>query len=193
MDAEPKCHICRDLGKISTGYGGVDVCPACSGGKRALYLEPEIDQDEGSDVTVRAWTTDGKACISFIVRDTNALVIRTGFEPSPEVTVSERHTHPAFVRIDREGWVTPDALLDLLDRDKAGLLTLLDHHSGQERSEPTLLRQVLKMTYTAYNEATLLDRALDTLKVIAKSGSLTGEGAAAQAFLDKHKEALHGR
>lgn len=197
MMTEPKCRVCNDQGKIKVGFGNTDLCPACSGGTRVLYLEPEIEQEAGEDVTVRAWTTDGKACISYVVRDTNALMVRTGFEPDLKVAVTQRFTHAAFVRVDREGWMTPDALLDLLALDKAGDLTLLDDHLGGVRSEPTLLTQTLKMAYAAYSEATLLDRALVALKAIASGGGEGAEqsasGATAQAFLDKHKEALHVR
>ncbi|UTC28807.1 hypothetical protein MARCHEWKA_02950 [Brevundimonas phage vB_BpoS-Marchewka] len=200
MDADIRCRLCGDRHeiKVPTDHGPVmKPCPACAGGDLVLYLEPEIEQDEGSDVTVRAFAADGSTSLGFVIRDTNALTIRTNHVGGTNVSITARDTHAAFVRTDREGWMTPDALLDLIQHDKAGLLTLLDQHLGWERSESTLLTQTLQMAYRAYHEATLLDRALSVLTAIAQGGGegaqQSAAGASAQAFLDQHKEALHGR
>lgn len=75
MTSEPKCRTCSDLGKISLGYGRSDLCPSCGEGAQRLYLEPELDQDEGA-VTLTAYTPDGQSYIAYTICDTYALVHR---------------------------------------------------------------------------------------------------------------------
>ncbi|USN15269.1 hypothetical protein KIKIMORA_01230 [Brevundimonas phage vB_BpoS-Kikimora] len=85
-----KCRVCRDLGKISLGYGAVDNCPACADGSRQLYLEPELEQDEG-DVTLRAFTPDGQSCITYTIHDRYTLTHRRG-------EAIERLSHQSFIQ-----------------------------------------------------------------------------------------------
>lgn len=152
-----------------------------------LYLEPEIEQDEGHDVTVRAFTADMKSCISFTVRDTNVLVIRTSSEgASPKCGVRDRLTHSAFVRLDRKGWLEPTTLLSLRDLDQHNDLKLLDHESTP--LDASVVSGLLLMAHAAYHEATMLDRALKTLQSIADTGN-----EVAQKFLDRNKEAIGDR
>ena len=152
-----------------------------------LYLEPEIEQDEGHDVTVRAFTPDMKSCISFTILDTRVLVTRSGLLKA-KATVAERFTHSAFVRLDREGWMDHGDFLSLLDLHKAGDLELVDNHRHSPRSEPKALGEILTMASAAYHASALLDRAVATLQRLADTGDET-----ARDFLDKNKEALDGR
>lgn len=178
--------VCADLGTISLGYQNTEPCPACSGGDRVLYLEPEIEQDEGSDVTVRAWTADGKSSISYIVRDTNVLVIRTRGATHPRVEITDRLTHAAFVRLNREGWMDHEDFLSLLDLYKSSDLELVDHHRHAARSEPKALGEILAMASAAYHARALLDRAIETLQSLAAGGN-----EIARDFLEKNKEGLN--